>query len=78
MHPATEYWLGFFETEHLHPALKEIVSLFRDLAYFVANSAENQSTTEAVKILVRAKDEACRAIVASGALNDRLLPGAKE
>jgi hypothetical protein len=69
MHAATQYWIGFFETEHLHPALKPTVEQFKDLAYFVANSAENPSTTEAVKLLVRAKDEACRAIVASGGLN---------
>lgn len=67
-HPATEYWLGFFETEHLHPKLVFTVSKFRMLAQSLAEGPENPSTTEAIKLLVHAKDEACRAIVASGAL----------
>lgn len=65
---ATEYWSGFFETEHLHPALKPIVELYRDLAIEVACGPSNPSTTEAIRLLVRSKDEACRAIVASGGL----------
>lgn len=70
MHPATEYWLGFFETAHLPAPLKVVVGNFRQLALEVADGPANQSTTEAVKTLVRAKDEACRAIVASGALSN--------
>lgn len=68
MHPATEYWLGFFETEHLHPALVPIVEKYRALAFTVASGPENQSITEAVKLLVRSKDEACRSLVVSGAI----------
>ena len=67
-HPATEYWLGFFETSHLHPALRPTVQGFADLANAVAEGPENPSTTEAIKLLVRAKDEACRAIGAAGGL----------
>lgn len=72
MYVATEYWLGFFDTEHLHPVLKPLVTAYKELAERTAQGPENQSTTEAVKMLVRAKDEACRALVADGALNARL------
>lgn len=68
MHPATEYWLGFFETEHVHPALVPIVEKYRALAFTVAAGPENQSITEAIKLLVRSRDEACRSLVVSGAL----------
>lgn len=70
MHPATEFQLQFFQTEHLHPLLQPVVSQFRTLATSVATGPENPETTRAVSLLVQAKDAAVRAIVATGALNE--------
>lgn len=68
MHEATKFQLQFFQTEHLHPKLVFTVKKFEMLAKSLADGPENAETTHAIKLLVQAKDAACRAIVADGGL----------
>lgn len=61
MNPAIAHVLQFFTYEHLPPHLQEISKPFAELAQQVAERAQNQETTIALRKLLEAKDAAVRA-----------------
>ena len=61
MNPASVHVLQFFAYEHLPPKLQEISRPFCELAKAVAQRADNQETTVALRKLLEAKDAAVRA-----------------
>lgn len=61
MNPAIAHVLQFFTYEHLPAHLQEISKPFAELAHQVANRAQNQETTVALRKLLEAKDAAVRA-----------------
>ena len=64
MHPSTRHILQFFTVEHLPAHLQAVSRPFADLALVVAEAAENQETTVALRKLLEAKDAAVRAVLA--------------
>jgi hypothetical protein len=64
MRPApVAHVLQFFRYEHLPPHLKEVSKKFADLAYEVADLADNPEVTVSLRSLLAAKDAAVRAVV---------------
>lgn len=63
MNSAIQHVLQFFKWEHLPPHLQEVSKPFAELAQRVAEAADNQETTVALRKLLEAKDAAVRAVL---------------
>lgn len=63
MNPAIAHVLQFFEYDHLPEPLRTASARFAVLAHEVAETADNQETTVALRKLLEAKDAAVRALL---------------
>lgn len=61
MNPAIQHVLQFFAYDFLNHHQQEVAKPFADLAAIVAQRAQNQETTIALRKLLEAKDAAVRA-----------------
>lgn len=63
MNPSIQHVLKFFAFGRLPPHLQTVSRPFSELAYQVAERADNPETTVALRKLLEAKDAAVRAIL---------------